>query len=188
LKILNKDGDPRTVTAQTVLTRGETAVLLAKWTYVAPEWDGPYSFDDITDHWSSGYINALYRRGILFENSPYFFPDRNIRKDELCVYLERLLVLPDAIDFHGITFIDVPMSSFAYNAISKLCFFNVVSGENQRLFRPEANITAYDMSVILEMIEKYEYSVNPNRPMERSRGKRSEPVNPEKNAPYIEPE
>jgi len=98
-----------------------------------------------------------------------------------------MLVLPDAIDFHTIEFRDVPLSSDAYNSISKLCYFNVISGQNKNFFRPEDEITVNDLSVIIERIIKYEYPINASRPLERSRPKRSGPVDPDKNAPYIEP-
>ena len=153
-----------------------------------PEWTSRYKYNDTENHWASGYINALYRRGILYEDGAYFYPDKLIRKDDLCVYLDRLLVLPDTIDFHAFTFRDVPMSSPAYNSISKLCYFNVISGQNKNFFRPEAEITAADLAEIVKQIQRYEYPLNPNRPKERSPHYRpTGPIKPEDHAPYINP-
>jgi len=185
--VINSSGNTRAVTKNTYLTRGEVAAFLAKWTYVQPEPNSRYHYNDTVDHWSAGYINALYHRGILYEDSNNFYPDRNIRKDELCVYLDRLLVLPDTINFHTFTFKDVPMSSPAYNSIEKLCYFNVVSGQNKNFFRPEDNVTASDLSEIVGRIIRYEYPVNPDRPKERSHHKPTGPIKPEEHAPHVEP-
>ena len=187
LTSINGGGNPRAVTKNTALTRGEIAVFLAKWTYVQPEWNSPYGYNDTTAHWGSGFINALYRRGIIYEDGRNFYPDRLIRKDELCVYLDRLLVLPDTIDFHAFSFRDVLMSSPAYNSISKLCYFNVISGQNKNFFRPEAEITATDLSEIVKQIQRYEYPLNPDRPKERSHYRPSGPIKPEDHFPHIDP-
>jgi len=187
LTTVNGGGNPRTVSKNTALTRGEVAVFLGKWSYVEPEWNSRFTYDDTGSHWSAGYVNALYRRGILYEDGRFFYPDRKIRKDELCVYLDRLLVLPDTINFHAFSFRDVPMSSPAYNSISKLCYFNVVSGQNKNFFRPEEDVTASDLSVIVEQIKRYEYPINPDRPKERSHYRPTGPIDPEEHAPYINP-
>jgi len=84
-------------------------------------------------------------------------------------------------------FRDVPLSSPAYNSISKLCYFNVISGQNKNFFRPEDNVTAADLSEVIGRIQRYEYPVNPDRPKERSHYRPSGPIKPEDHEPYINP-
>ncbi len=184
--ILNNKGNNRTVNEYTVLTRGEAAVVLSELTYLEPEPDGD-TFADTANYWGKGQINALKRRGMLYEDSNNFYPNNNIRKDDLIVILERLLVLPNTIDFHTISYKDVPLSSKSYNAISKLCYFNIVTGVNKNIFKPEANVTVTELATMLDKIDSYEYSMNPDKFMSNLKTKDLTPPNPEKSEPILQP-
>jgi hypothetical protein len=186
IDILDKNGNSRKVTSATALTRGEFAVILSEWTYVTPE-PGSEPFADTADYWGNGQVNALKRRGVLYETGNKFYPDKNIRKDDAAVILERVLVLPDTIDFHAIKFKDVPLSSYSYNAVSKLCYFDIMCGINKNFFKPENPVTAAELATMFNIIDKHNYPLNPDQHMRTKTKTRSyKPPNPD-NEPVIEP-
>jgi spore germination protein YaaH len=185
---LDDAGSPRSVTSESTLTRGEFAVLLSELTYLQPEPEGD-SFEDTVDYWGKGQINALKRRGILVEASNKFRPNDNIRRDDAAVLLERVLVLPDTIDFHTIKYKDMPLSSNAYNAVSKLCYFDIMTGVNKNFFKPEYAVTVADLAKMLDSIDKREYPFNPDQHMpakSKTRSRQTYPPNPDKE-PVIQP-
>ena len=159
---------------------------MAELTHVTPEPDGD-TFADTGNYWGKGQINALKRRGILSESNNLFRPNEVIRKDDLMVILERLLVLPNTIDFHSNSYKDVPLTSSAYNAISKLSYFDIAKGQNKNFFRPEDSITVEDMAKILDSISMCRYYMNPDRLMPSTNPHRLSPVRPNKDTPILEP-
>ncbi len=167
LSILNQFGNTRVVKSDTVLSKGEVAVLLSELCYLDLEPNG-VTFSDTTSYWGKGQVNALKRRGIIkgADNNMYQ-PNKRITREELVTILERVLVLPNTIDFYDISFKDVSPSMWSYYPIAKLNFFNLVIGVNKDSFRPLDTITAGTMSIILDRIYKYEYPMNADKYMEK---------------------
>ena len=187
INTLSQIENTKTFTDSTELTRGEVVSLLSEITYVKPEL-GSETFSDTANHWSKGWINAFKRRGIIRSDDGKFRPNDKIRKDELAVILERILVLPDTIDFHTISFKDVRLEEYPYNAISKLYYFDVMEGENKNFYRPEDSVTVREMANILEKIAKFEYPMNPDqhRINHQKMSKPNSPPNPD-DKPVIQP-
>lgn len=92
--------------------------------------------------------------------------DKNITRRELAVLLDRILVLPNTIDFNHFCYKDVPRSSFAYHSIEKLCYFDIIQGENKNNFKPQDTVSVADIAFILDLLEYYEYPLNPNKQIE----------------------
>jgi len=182
---LGENGGSRKINSSTTLTRGEIAVLLSEITYLKPEPEGD-TFADTARYWGKGQINALKRRGILRGENNMFYPDSLLRKDDLAVILERVLVLPDTIDFHATEFRDMPLSSYAYNAVAKLCYFDIMAGQNKNFFRPENTVTAADFAKMLDIIEKNKDPMNPDQHMQYPGSKSMTPPDPDKE-PILQP-
>ncbi|MCL2817001.1 MAG: glycosyl hydrolase family 18 protein [Clostridiales bacterium] len=163
LKILKDSGSPRALTANSPLTRGEIAVILAEWTWLAPEPAGE-AFPDTGGYWGEGWINALKRRGILrgTEDGRYH-PGNNISREEIVTIFDRLLVLPNTVDFHEASFKDVPPSRWSYAAVAKMYYFNVIKGYDQHSFGPLDPINVTTMAIILDRIERFDYPLNPDK-------------------------
>jgi len=183
LAALTRSGVNRKVNKSSELTRGEAAVVLAEVTYLQSEPAGE-PFADTANYWGGGQINALKRRGVLKEASGLFHPYSLIRKDDLAVLLERVLVLPDTINFHDNAFRDLPLGSYAYNAVAKLTYFDVMAGQNKNFFRPADTVTAADLAQMLDRIQKYGYPMNPDQHMEKSTA--TSPPDPDKE-PVLQP-
>lgn len=187
--VLNNKGNTRKVTASSTLTRGEVAVVLSEITYLKPEPQSE-SFADTASYWGAGQINALRRRGIIQSvQDNMFYPNRNITKEELTVMFEHILVLPNTIDYHSMTFKDVLPGRWSYNQIAKLYYFNIVEGMNKNFFKPEDTVSVSSMAAMLDKIDKYEYIMNPDKFMSsiNARSKNVAPPIPEHEEPIIVP-
>ena len=162
LDILNK-GNARKVKPETLLTRGEAAVLISEMAYVKPEKDGE-AFADTAKYWGAPQLNALKRRGIICgDGSNLFRPDSKITREEIIAIFDRVLVLPNTIDYRDMTFTDVKPDMWSYPSIAKLYYFELVYGYSRDFFMPYENISAATLSLIFERIAKNDYPMNPDR-------------------------
>ena len=153
--------NPRAVASSTVLTRGEMAVVLAEMTYVEPETGGE-NFSDTANYWGAGHIRALKRRGLISgTGGGLFHPDRNLTREEAIAMVERVLVLPNTIDHHLMTFKDVTPSMWSYAPIAKLNYFSIVAGVSRDYFKPFDPISAASMALLFDKVEPY--PMNPDK-------------------------
>ncbi len=164
MDILDKKGNKK-VTEKTILTRGDVAILLAEYTYVPPEPNGE-SFSDIKDFVGKGQVNALKKRGVLVGSNNKFNPNQNITRADLAMILDRILVLPDTIDFNTLNKKDVSRSHYAYYNMSKLYYFGIMQGPSKNSFSPKGQVTLGDMALILDVLDHYQYPLNPDRQLE----------------------
>ena len=163
LTILNSGGNNRTVTADTPLTRGEAAVAIAEMIGLAPE-SGGEPFSDTRDYWGSGYIHALRRRGILEGIGENMFgTNRDLTKEELATIFDRILALPDTIDFHEQNYQDVPPSRWSYYPIEKMSFYDVLPGESDTYYGPRNPITVADLAGVFDRIDQQGYPIDFDR-------------------------
>lgn len=165
LSTLNRKGNPRKVTLASKLTRGEMAVLLAEISFVKPEAEG-VTFKDTKSHWAKGEISALKRRGIMRGNQGLFNPDKTMSREEAAALLDRILVLPKSIDYNAEPFSDVSPKRWSFKSISNLNYFGLLKGKSKTKFAPTDPITAGQMALILDRIDKYGYPMNPDKYMD----------------------
>ena len=168
VEILKESGDSREISSLTALTRGEVAVILSEICHVESEPDG-IDFTDTVNHWGKGQINALRRRGIINGSGNNMFePDNIVAREEIVAMLERILVLPNTIDFHELTFQDVTTSMWSYNSIAKLYYFSLVQGFSKDFFRPREGVDAGAVGIILDRIKKHGYPMNADKYIEQN--------------------
>ncbi|MCL2677788.1 MAG: glycosyl hydrolase family 18 protein [Clostridiales bacterium] len=163
LAILKAAGDTRVPGENSPLTRGEIAVILAEWNYLEPE---PQSeaFPDTKGYWGEGWINALKRRGILRGTEEgLYHPENNISREEMMTVFDRLLVLPNTIDYHEVSFKDVPPERWSYAPIAKMYYFDIIKGYSRDVFAPLDLINVTTLAIILERIERSDYPMNPDK-------------------------
>lgn len=72
---------------------------------------------------------------------------------------DKMLVLPDTIDFNTITYTDVTHSNENYYSIVKLFYFGIVEGHDKKLFKPNDNVTLNEMALMLDIIDVLQISV-----------------------------
>lgn len=163
LGILNSSGNGRPVTEDTPLTRGEAAVAIGDLIGLTPE-PGGETFSDTANYWGSGLINALRRRGIIEGiGGNMFGPGQNLTKEELATIFDRILALPDTIDFHEESYQDVPPSRWSYYPVEKMSFYDVIPGETDTYYGAVSPITAADLAAVFSRIRQEAYPIDFNR-------------------------
>ncbi len=173
IDIIEKNSNEKLIN-NSILTRGEVAILLSELTYLAPETNGD-AFNDIKDYAGEGQINALKRRQVLAGTNGKFNPNKNITRGELAVMLDKILVLPDTIDFNIMPYNDISRRKEEYYSIAKLYYFGIIKGNSNSKFNPDGAVTVDDMALILDIIDYYKYPLNPNRQLEINKNKFLEP-------------
>lgn len=110
--------------------------------------EGP--FTDVTDHWAKGPLMTLKESGVL---SGYadgaFYPDRPIRRSEFMTLLVKRLGLNPSRGM-SVSFSDLPLSHWAYQAIVQATAAGWVSGYPDGGIHPDAPITRAEMAAILQ--------------------------------------
>lgn len=175
LGVLNSSGNNRPVAADTQLTRGEAAVAIGDLIGLTPE-PGGEAFSDTENYWGSGLINALRRRGIIEgigENQ--FGPGQNLTKEELATIFDRILALPDTIDFHEAKYQDVPPSRWSYYPVEKMSFYDVVPGETDTYYGARNPISAAELAAVFDRIQQQAYPIDFNRRLYSGSGPVIEP-------------
>ncbi len=160
LAILNGGGNSRPVTANTPLTRGEAAVSIGNLIGLPPEAGGE-AFSDTTNYWGRDLINALRRRGIIEGIGENMFgPGQNLTKEELATIFDRILALPDTIDFHQASYQDVPPSRWSYYPVEKMAFYGVIPGETDTYYGAVNPISAADLATVFSRIRQQAYPID----------------------------
>lgn len=119
------------------------------------------------------YLSFLAEKNIIYNTDNY--KDKKITRAQMCTVLERILNLPNTIDFHSIDFADLPKDHWAYSSISKMYYFGIINGCEGNIFRPDEYISAKEVSDIftravtvkgykvnLERLAQYTYDVDEN--------------------------
>lgn len=98
------------------------------------------SFSDLRTHWSSGYVESLYREGIVSgTGSGKFNPDGKLKRCDFVVMLWRSMGKP-APNESGI-FTDVPADSYYASAVDWACERGITKGTGSGKFSPDGNLT-----------------------------------------------
>jgi len=143
--------EPDTFDPEGLLTRAQAAAIIARAVGL-PSGGFSAAFTDTATNWAHGYISSAAYYGILtgYEDRT-FRPDKYITRQELAVIIERILDLPDAVDYNDIFFSDVSptLSPWSNNAIVELTIADVIGGYPDYTFRPEKNITRAETAKII---------------------------------------
>ena len=128
------------------------------------------------DYWGSGLINALRRRGIIEGIGENMFgPSQNLTKEELATIFDRILALPDTIDFHEAKYQDVPPSRWSYYPVEKMSFYDVIPGETDTYYGARNPISAAELAEVFSRIQQQTYPIDFNRRLYSGSGPVIEP-------------
>ncbi len=108
---------------------------------------------------SESVIARLYNSGIINGITPDTFnPDAYITRAEFAALINR--VTKDSA-LSNMSFNDVSISSWYYDDIASIISKGIMSGDGNRLFRPESNITRQEMAVVANNVYKYIFNTVP---------------------------
>ncbi len=115
---------------------------------------GRYVYDDISFHWARKNIMKLYKKGIISEAAA-FNPDNNIIKEELCIFLSRVLKLDNIVGESTLPFTDKDtISPWALGYVTNV--YNAGLLNNYIDFKPQDKLTRKEAAIIFSNIFKDE--------------------------------
>lgn len=120
------------------VTRAEAATMIAKSLGIAPV--AGSSFNDVSSkHWASGYINAVYKQGIIdgIGNGKYA-PDAKITRAQISALLTKAYAMKASNT--SVSFSDI-QGHWAESSILKVASSNLANGYDDGSFRPDATAT-----------------------------------------------
>lgn len=98
------------------------------------------------EHWAASYINALSNMGVV-ENVNTYNPEENItRKEFVCMVMKAVSAKPEGIKFR---FSDVNDNGIYAEYISLAAEYGIVTGYDDRTFRPDRELEREEATVIL---------------------------------------
>ena len=99
-------------------------------------------------HWSSRYINAAKREGILFEDIE---PDKAISRGEMCKILVKAIESTGKVLEYGeLSFLDKNVCD--YDSVSKAVGLGIISGYEDNTFRPTSLLSRAEAAKIINLI------------------------------------
>ena len=124
------------------LTRAQAVVILCRLLGLSETPNATDAFSDVNGHWARGFILSAAQHKIAqgFGDGS-FRPDRPLTRQEMAVFLDRLLQLPQTVDFSQHVFGDVSPGLWANNAIVTLSINGVLDGYPDGSFRPGRAVT-----------------------------------------------
>jgi len=113
------------------------------------------TFTDITpDHWAYYYVKTLSDEGVVAGYPDGTFrPDNNITRAEFAAMTIKALHQDKAVIKSPYSFSDVPAEHWAYGAIQKAAYFDLVKGNSDGTFSPEATVSrAQVISIVVNAL------------------------------------
>lgn len=113
---------------------------------------------DYTDinqnHWAYNYVKLLSDENIVVGYPDKTFrPDNNITRAEFAAMVIKALRQQDAQLKYSPEFSDVPKEHWAYNAVSKAAYFDLVKGTSDGKFLPEETVSrAQVLSIVVNSL------------------------------------
>ena len=116
-----------------------------------------HTFADTAGHWSGGYASLLCKNGIMLgeagsDGRNYFYPNRNLTRQEFAVTIARLLGLdtahPGTLDFAD----DTSIASWARGAVHAVAQAGIMYGSSsngQSYFNPTAQMTRAEVMTVI---------------------------------------
>ncbi len=144
-------GDVELFSEQT-LSKAEAikAIMLMAADLPDVESDGEDDFRDTADHKHNKYLRKAAQYGIIEPGDDgNFNPDSPITKEELILYLERVLYLPDTVNFFSEDIKDLDIKNTeTFYAISKYYELEIVNIDENGRFNPKSSISKEEASEI----------------------------------------
>lgn len=108
------------------------------------------TFSDISGKDCENAINALVKAGIINGfNDGTFRPDANITRAQACTLISKAFPKLSAAEPGNTNFIDVNTHSWYAEAIAYCAANNIVQGNGNGIFRPDANVSNYEIITML---------------------------------------
>jgi len=105
------------------------------------------SFDDVKEHWSRSFVEAMASRGLTSGISETMFgPDYSITRAQFATLLANALGLEGSA---GSSFKDVKSGTWYYDTVNLAADAGLVSGMGDGMFEPDAQITREQMAVMI---------------------------------------
>ncbi|UCH33693.1 MAG: Ig-like domain-containing protein [Armatimonadota bacterium] len=134
--------------------RDQMAVFLVRAMGLTPlDPETPTFVDVPKTYWAYQWIEALVASGVTsgcIANPPQYCPEREVRRDQMAVFLVRALGLTP-LNPETPTFVDVPKTYWAYQSIEALVASGVTSGciANPPQYCPERPVRRDQMAIFL---------------------------------------
>lgn len=139
------------------LTRSEAIKILMRMGSVLEEPKSYInSFDDINNHPDKDFILKAEYYGIIKDDGiNKFYPDKEISKEDLVIYMERLFNLPDTVNFESEKINDIfkNENSETYYAINKFYEHEIIDVDSKGNFYPDFFITMGEMAKIAHRLD-----------------------------------
>ncbi|MFB9330894.1 S-layer homology domain-containing protein [Paenibacillus aurantiacus] len=147
--VIEPDGTVRHVPTKLVMADGKyyaAANSLTNSTYAIVS--HPVEFSDVTNHWAKSVVNDLGSRFILNgTDNGKFSPDQDITRAEFSAILVRALGLK--LEQGPGAFSDVNESAWYSSAVNTAYAYKLISGLEDRTFRPNDKITREQAMVMI---------------------------------------
>lgn len=114
-----------------------------------------YIFSDISAHWAKEQILKAYKEGIVngFDNGQ-FMPDKNVTRAEFAKMLAQTLKLSSDVT-SDTSFSDVSENDWYAECVIANAQAGIVTGDENKNFNPQSNITRQDVAVMIARALKY---------------------------------
>lgn len=115
-------------------------------------------FTDTSNHWAKKEIDLAAAHGIVLGvGDGKFSPDKQLTRQEMAVMLERILEqLPDASDAKNpYTDISRVNNAWSYDAILKMTYYHIFTGNPDGTFGAEKYATRAQMAVLMDRVGPY---------------------------------
>lgn len=126
------------------ITRAEFCTVIAKLLGISEDMSGCEFADLNSSQWYYGYVNALYKRGIVRgTDTTTFGPDSLILRSDAAVILCRALGIAENTELavsDNLFGDDESIADYAKNAVYALKSLGIVSGDEQNRFCPDNSI------------------------------------------------
>ncbi len=136
------------------VSRAEMATMLCRLLNLSVD-SASSGFNDTRGHWADGYIASLRKLGLLQgKTATTFDPDAPMTRQETAVLFDRVLQVPQTIDFNEQKFPDVSNETHPWsnNAILTLAICDVLEGDEKGYFHPEGLCTRAQAAKIVQQI------------------------------------
>jgi len=143
----------RLINKHTELTRGEAAVIIARTSSLKPP-ANTTEFSDTVGYWGEREIQALKGMNVIVGRPDNLFhPEDNITREEFIAMIDRILNLPEMIDFHCADYTDIESDRWSFYSINKLCYFDIIKGFPDKSFRPNDRIVAEQVVLFISRVQ-----------------------------------
>lgn len=135
------------------ITRAEfTAMVARAFSLVSLPYTGQFTDVKETD-WYSGWIEAAYKRGLIFGiNESEFAPGEYITREQMAAIIYRAYILcngPMPNDLSLRYYDSYMISPYSYEAVKNCTNLNILTGSDMNLFKPGGNTTRAEAAAAL---------------------------------------